>query len=104
MIQTGKKLLNLTNDSVFKVFFENSKKLLISILEIFLPLPKGSVIESVSLQNTEIRSDKVPNEYKAFTLDLRVKLRRKINGVLQDTEIVNVEVQTTSQKCFTVYP
>ena len=98
---TERVLLQLTIDAIFKAFFEKRKDLLISLVENFVPLPKGSVIEDVSLLNTELLPDKVPDEYKSFTLDLRVKLRRRIRGVLQNTEIVHVEVQTTSQKFFT---
>ena len=93
--------LNLTRDRIFKTFFRRRKDLLISLMESFLPLPKGSVIESVSILNTELHPDKTSGGYKLFVLDLRVKLKRMVNGVLQDTEIVNVEVQTTAHKNFT---
>ncbi len=95
------KNLSLTQDRNFKAFFTRKKKLLISIMENFLPLPEGSVIEDIHILNTELPSDKFPEEYKFFVLDLRVQLRRRINGVLQNTETANVEVQTTAQKHFT---
>ena len=95
-------LLSLTRDPVFKMFFQKRLKFLKSLMQSFLPLPEGSVIEDVYLLNTEVSPEKTSQLRldKSFILDLRVKLKRRINNVLQDTEIVNVEVQTTSQGHF----
>ncbi len=90
--------LSLTKDRIFKIFFKGREDLVKSLLESFLPLPKGSVIESVSILDPELHQDKI---HKLFVLDLCVKIRRMLNGVLARPEKVNVEVQTTSYKHFT---
>ena len=101
MTKQNINFLSLTKDRFFKAFFEKREDFLISLAESFLPLPKGSVIESVSILNPELHPTQSSKAYKLFVLDLRVKLRRRINGLLQDTEIVNLEVQTTAHRNFT---
>ena len=93
--------LNVTLNAAFKAFFED-EELLISILQDFLPLPEGYKIEEVSLMDGEETPEQLQPEGKTYRLDLKVKLFKKgADGGLDEAEIVNVEVQTTSYPRFT---
>ena len=59
------------------------------------------MIEDISILNAELPPNQASPSHKLFVLDLRIQIRRKINGILQDTEIVNVEVQTLAHQNFT---
>ena len=82
--------LNLCEDRAFKSFFKTNLSLLRSLLETFLPLPKGRKIENIQLVDPIIESQK--EDGKQVILDLRVQLDNK--------EWVNVEMQAFPQKGF----
>ena len=82
--------LNLCEDRAFKNFFKTNLSLLRSLLETFLPLPKGRKIENIQLVDPIIESQK--EDGKQVILDLRVQLDNK--------EWVNVEMQAFPQKYF----
>ena len=69
--------LNMTSNVAFRAFFKGNDELLISILEDFLPLPKGYDIESVSLMDGEETPEQLRPEGKTYRLDLKVKLFKK---------------------------
>ena len=81
--------IDLTQDIAFKHYFKGSKKILISLLQQFLPLDKDRKIQSVEVLDPELSSDK---NKKNPILDLRVQLDNK--------ETVNIEMQSVSKKDF----
>ena len=95
MKQKQKKLkVSLKDDLTFKNFFKNNKKALKSLLENFLPLPKGKSIQTVEILDSAMPILE-PLEAKAKNpiMDLRLKL---------DTgELVNVEMQMCPHTGFT---
>jgi len=99
MVKRAVKFLNLTLDEVFKTFFKGNKTLLISLLTHFLPLPDHCVIEDVLILDAELSPEK--RSQKKFVLDLKLKLRFKaIMGIIPQTKIINVEMQTVVHKYF----
>ena len=77
-----KKAIPLTSDLGFKKLFED-ENLLKSMLQNFLPIPKGSVVEDVRWENTEKRPGSAAEPIKkTFILDLKVRIRRKEEGRL----------------------
>ncbi len=46
--KTQNQFLNLTQDLMFKIYFSKDKKVLLSLLKTFLPLPPGKTIKDVS--------------------------------------------------------
>ncbi len=95
--------VKLTDDLAFKRYFAENKGLLISLLGHFLPLPENSSVLDAKLLNPELTSERtsdMPGESgKLFILDLKVEIARETNSGVQ-TEMVNVEVQTTAQTHF----
>ena len=90
----NKKPYSLTDDTFFKIYFREDTEILKSLLEAFLPLPAGSTIDKVELLNVEQLPARL--EGKVYILDLKVRIFRN-----DQTETVNVEMQTTSEKNFT---
>ena len=80
----------LIEDRVFKNYFKDHAQIVIALLNQFLPLPKGRVIESIQFLDSVMHSDKPKN--KDSVLDLRIRLD---NGSL-----VNIEMQSLSQPKF----
>ena len=99
------KFLMLSNDVIFKAYFKSHKQLLTSVLMHFLPLPKGSRIISIEVLDPDlspVKLSKIKEESgKQFVLDLRVKFERITEYKEKQIEIVNVEMQTTSEPYFT---
>ena len=97
--------LDITKELVFETFFKGDLELTQSLLQAFLPLPSGSIIEQVDIVDSKLTSDRFQNQKvldKTYILDLKVKLRRKDKkNILLPSETVNVEMQTTRQKGFT---
>ena len=95
----------LTMDIAFKAYFKRNENLLVALLQNFLPFPPETVIEEVTLMDTELQSyssfAKKGESDKTFTLDLRIKIKRRVEDQWQEGEMVDVEVQTTSQQRFT---
>ncbi len=95
--------LRLTDDLAFKAYFAKNEDLLKSLLNHFLPLPVGSSVVNVKLLNPELtpsRISEIPGESgKMFVLDLKTEIIRETDSGVQ-TEMVNVEMQTTSQTHF----
>ena len=118
MIKTNYPL-KLTQDIVFKSFFSKNKKILISFLKSFLPLPdeitnitilnpennthanklntnlnplsqKQKTLTQLDIKETALYANR--SNKKQVVLDLRVKLKTGEN--------INVEMQTVSQKFF----
>ena len=69
---TGNTYMDLTLDGVFKAYFKDADEICISLLRQFLPLPKGSDIQSVKFLDS-VLNPKNPED-KNSLLDLRVKL------------------------------
>ena len=93
--QKSKKLkVSLKHDLTFKNFFKNNKPALKSLLENFLPLPKGKNIKTVEILDSVIPIlEPLESKAKNPIMDLRLKL---------DTdELVNVEMQMCHQSGFT---
>ena len=84
--------LNLCEDRIFRFFLKSdpSLSLLRSLLETFLPLPKGRKIRKIKIVDPVIESQKKGG--KQVILDLRVQLDNK--------EWVNVEMQAFPQEGF----
>ena len=101
MVAMTKKMVPLKNDIVLKKVLEDDG-LLKSLLQNFLPIPKGSVVEEVQREETEKRPATVAEPLKkVFILDLKVTIRRMEEGRLMNPEIVTVEIQTTREIFFT---
>ena len=95
MINKSKKLkVSLKHDLTFKNFFKNNKTALKSLLENFLPLPKGRRIKTVEILDSVIPMlEPLESKAKNPIMDLRLKL---------DTdELVNVEMQMCHKMGFT---
>ena len=93
--------LRLTSDFAFKAYFVNNKNLLKSLLKHFLPLPKDASIVEIDLLNPQLIPDQSSGKPdKTFILDLRAKFIRESSSK-RETEIINIEVQTTKQAHFT---
>ena len=94
-------IIDLTRDNAFKVYFKGqggeSPPVLTSLLQHFLPLTEGSVVESVEILDGEANT---PNE-KNSILDIKANIRRWENGKLLPAETVNVEMQSSGQRYFT---
>ena len=91
------KPLRLTLDAAFKIYFKESLRLQRSLLEDFLPLPKGSKIEKIDLLNAEEHSSEEGG--KTFILDLKIRIQRNENGELKQNTI-NVEMQSIEKTHF----
>ena len=87
-------VIDLKKDIAFKIYFKENNSLLKSLLQNFLPLPKGSQIEEVQVQDGELIPPFYQPEEKKFVLDLKVRISRKEGTV----ETVNVEMQTDFQE------
>ena len=79
--------LDLCHDRAFKLYFKSNPLVLRSLLESFLPLPKGRKIKSVKTIDPFMESR--DEEGKQAVLDLRVQL--------DSQEWVNVEMQLFHQ-------
>ena len=91
-----KQAIALTFDAAFKMYFKQKEELLKPLLQNFLPLPEGSVVEDVKLLDTELTRN---DPEKTFVLDMRVKIARQTaDGIF--TEVVDVEMQSTSEPYF----
>ena len=96
----SEKAIPLKNDLGFKKLLED-EILLKSLLQNFLPIPKGSeVVEAVRESGERIPSTVTEPQGKVFVLDLKVTIRRMEKGQLLEPEIVTVEMQTTHEKFF----
>ena len=91
MNQTNKKQpkgnIDLTKDTDFKAYFKGPERILISLLNQFLPLDEGKKVKSVKILDTILSSDK---KKKNPILDLRVQL--------DDKSSVNIEMQSVSKE------
>ncbi len=101
---TYEDYLKLTEDAVFKAYFKDDEKLLKSLLEDFLPLPKGSRIVDIKILNPELFPEQLEKvkgiTNKNFILDLRVAFKKSNSKKEDRSEVVNVEVQTTPEAYF----
>ena len=91
MNKIQKRNPSLKNDRVFKQFFKNNQKPLISLLETFLPLPKGQSIKEVKILDS-LLPDKLGDENKGSLMDLRLQL--------DNQDLVNVEMQLCLKSFF----
>ena len=80
----------LIRDRVFKHYFKNSEEAVIALLNQFLPLPEGRVIESIEFLDSAMPPENLKN--KDCVLDLRIRL--------DDGKLVNIEMQSTSKDNF----
>ena len=93
--------LGLTKDIPFKALFARNEKSLKSLLEHFLPLPKGAAIVNIEVKNPDLLSDSAADERgkfgKTFILDLRVEfIVTTPEGPERD--FCNVEMQASVQQ------
>ena len=89
--QQKKNKVSLKHDLTFKSFFKSNNQALKSLLQAFLPLPKGKHIQEVHVLDSLIPS--MEKDTKNPVMDLRLKLGSK--------EIVNVEMQMCPHARFT---
>ena len=82
--------LDLCHDRAFKLYFKTNPSVLRSLLESFLPLPKGRTIKSVMTVDPFMESQ--DEKGKQVVLDLRAQL--------DNQEWVNVEMQLFHQSGF----
>ena len=82
--------VNLCRDKAFKRYFKSNLLLLRSLLESFLPLPKGRKIQEIRVIDSAIEPRR--EEGKQSILDLKVKL--------DNQELVNVEMQVFPKRGF----
>ena len=87
-----KKIRHLKNDKVFKNFFKNNQKPLISLLESFLPLPKSRKIKEVKVLDSLLSDAGKLSNKKESVMDLRLRL--------DNNEFVNVEMQLHNHRSF----
>ena len=82
---------SLKDDKVFKQFFKNNQKPLISLLQSFLPLPKSQNIKEVKILDS-LLTGSPRNKNKESVMDLRLQL--------DNQELVNVEMQICLKSFF----
>ena len=82
---------SLKDDKVFKQFFKNNQKPLISLLQSFLPLPKSQNIKEVKILDS-LLTDSSNNKNKESVMDLRLQL--------DNQDLVNVEMQICLKSFF----
>ena len=100
------RYINLCQDLMFKSFFSKNKRLLLSLLNVFLPLPKGVSVVSLkflrlrklpvaSRQSLSLESGFIPSDFldeRGIVLDLRARLSTGPS--------VNIEMQSLNHKQF----
>ena len=100
------RYINLCQDLMFKSFFSKNKRLLLSLLNVFLPLPKGVSVVSLkflrlrklpvaSRQSLSLESGFIPPDFldeRGIVLDLRARLSTGPS--------VNIEMQSLNHKQF----
>ena len=85
----------------FKKLLEDDEALR-SLLQNFLPLPEGSLVEEVTREETEEKPEDITEPVgRTFILDLKVRIHRSKEGALLEPEMVNVEIQTSRDYHFT---
>ena len=87
-----KKTRHLKDDKVFRDFFKNNQKPLISLLQSFLPFPKPRSIKEVKILDSLLPSTGNLSGKKESIMDLRLEL--------DNNEIVNVEMQLYEHPSF----
>jgi len=85
---------------IFKAFLESHENLIISLLTDLLPLPEGFTIVCADVLNPEIYPNKFQGKAndkpgKLFILDLKIKFERTLSDGQKQTDLSNVEMQTT---------
>ena len=108
MIQKPKnQFINLCQDLMFKIFFSRNEKLLLSLVQTFIFLPKGKTIETLTIKNKVKDKDWIkateiallnPALYPKFPGGKEVVL--DILATLNTGELVNIELQTWSHPHF----
>ena len=107
MIQPPQKnqFINLCQDLMFKIFFSRNEKLLLSLAQTFIFLPKGKNIEKLKIKAEDkdwIKETEMalrnPALYSKFYGGKGVVL--DILATLNTGESVNIEMQTTSHPHF----
>ncbi len=79
--KTQNQFLNLTQDLMFKTYFSKDKKVLLSLLKTFLPLPPGKTITDVSF--LEMKKQKT---YTEDTIQTKQPENLKHSGRAQNLE------------------
>ena len=104
-LQEGRGLLALTRDLVFKAYFVKAEKVLVFLLNTFLPLPKGSVIVDVQITNPELTPKNLSPESGQFgktnILDLKIHFEVADEDGNKRKEEALVEMQTSVDGHFT---
>lgn len=86
----GRSYIKLSQDLMFKIYFTKNKKLLLSLLKAFLPLPSSQKIERIDILNPQTIPE--TKEKKQIILDLKLRLNNE--------EKINVEMQVSQKKDF----
>ena len=92
-MKTKKQFLNLTQDLMFKIYFSKDKKVLLSLLKTFLPLPPGKTITDVSFLEM-----KKQDTYREDTI------QTKQPDSLEHTEQTNQKEQQLTVTDSSLYP
>ena len=84
-----KGLIPLTKDICFKMFFERNDNLLLELLNIFLPLPKGRRAESLEI----IKSESLPDfaDDKLVIFDINVRLNTGERVIVEMQNVCSIE-------------
>ena len=85
-----KPFIKLSKDLMFQIFFKQSKRCLLSLLNAFIPMPKGKTITDAQILDPA----NLPSSPKGklSIMDIKVKLN--------DGELINIELQTFNQTRF----
>ena len=85
-----KPFIKLSQDLMFQIFFKQSKRCLLSLLNAFIPMPKGkTIIDAQILDPANLPSSP---KGKVSIMDIKVKLNTE--------ELVNIELQAFNQERF----
>ena len=85
-----KPFIKLSQDLMFQIFFKRSSRCLISLLNAFIPMPKGKTIIDAQILDPSILPDAPKG--KVSIMDIKVRLN--------DGKLINIELQTFNQKRF----
>ena len=77
-------LIPLTKDVCFKMFFERNKDLLLELLNIFLPLPRGKRAESLEIIKSEVLPDFADEKIVIFDINVRLNTGERVIVEMQN--------------------
>ena len=89
-LKKARPCVNLLLDLIFKFYFSEDKKVLLSLLKTFLPIPEDT--QMVDVLNVDSSIYPPAEDRKQIVLDLRIRLNSGEN--------INVEIQSISREGF----